>query len=1131
MLRYIAAILILWLAIAGLARSDEPQPKPLTEEQKAKLKERDRMLKEAQQLEAAGKLDEMVAVWEKKLVLEREVFGDVHVVVARSLAVLGRLYELGDKFEAACKAIKEVLALRTKLHGENDWRVTIVRLDLQDLQMRAELQPSARQRLLKAEELYEQVVDLWKQGRAREALQMARAALEVQREILGDSHRDYSKCLNILALLYQATGDYAKALPLMEQARDLDRKLLTENHPDYATMLNNLAALHKDIGNYPKALVLHEQACELRRRVLGENDPSYAQSLNSLAALHYSMGDYTKALPLMEQARDLYEKLLTEAKALPLMVQAHDLFQKLLTENHRGYVACLNNLAQLYKAMGDYAKALSLMERARPLQEKLLNEREYATVLDNLAILYLEFGDNRKALPLAEQARDIRRKVLTEDHREYAVSLNNLAMIHTDMGDYAKALALNEQAHDLYKKLLTENHPAYATSLNNIAFNYRDMGDHAKALSLFEQVRDLRRKLQTENHPMYAESLNNLALEYHSAGLASLAGPLARQALRLRMSFLDRTLAVQSDRQRLELLNRYQHDLHVYLTCVSPLAVVTAPHQVYSDVLPWKAAAATRRAEELLARDRVELRPLADQLSMAQVSLARLAQMTPDTREQRDDWVKRFDKLEAEVEQLQRTLAEKSKDFRRFRELRKAGATEVAAVLPCDAALIDFIAYRHMPPKSKPPLKREDRLLAFVLRRSRDPVCVPLGKTDDIEKAILEWRAALGQNPDTAAARLAALVWQPLTKHIGDAKTILLAPDGWLAFVPFAALPGSKPGTYLVEELTLGYVASGRHLLEMAADTDRPASAGLLALGGLDYGPRPAGSKAVAIKDDPRGLERGPGVNPHLFLRSAYWNPLPGTRFEAESVVRAYRDRFSDSRTPLLLAGAGADADRFRRELTPTKETPRWRYLHLATHGYFQPPSAKQFSKLGFDQVRGLRTFGRNPLLMSGLVLAGANRTPDTGTLSAQEASALDLRGAEMVVLSACDTGLGRVADGEGVLGLQRAFQMAGARTVVASLWKVNDAATSVLMEEFYANLWQKKLPKLEALRQAQLTVLKNPALVRKRAEELAKAGLRAPEDAEPLPKAGAAETRSHPALWAAFVSYGDPGTGPETRK
>src|SRR5262245_27483898 len=123
------------------------------------------------------------------------------------------------------------------------------------------------------------------------------------------------------------------------------------------------------------------------------------------------------------------------------------------------------------------------------------------------------------------------------------------------------------------------------------------------------------------------------------------------------------------------------------------------------------------------------------------------------------------------------------------------------------------------------------------------------------------------------------------------------------------------------------------------------------------------------------------------------------------------------------LDGADADSYLLRRELTPTEETPRWRYLHLATHGYFQPPAPKRPGDrpddlLDFDRERSFRTATRNPLLLSRLVLAGANRTSDTGTLSAQEASALDLRGAELVVLSACDTGLGRVAEGEGVLGL-----------------------------------------------------------------------------------------------------------------
>jgi CHAT domain-containing protein len=180
----------------------------------------------------------------------------------------------------------------------------------------------------------------------------------------------------------------------------------------------------------------------------------------------------------------------------------------------------------------------------------------------------------------------------------------------------------------------------------------------------------------------------------------------------------------------------------------------------------------------------------------------------------------------------------------------------------------------------------------------------------------------------------------------------------------------------------------------------------------------------------------------------------------------------------------------------------------------------------------------RNPLLLSKLVLAGANHSPEKGILTAEEIADLDLRGMELVVLSACETGLGRVAAGEGVLGLQRAFQAAGARTLVTSLWSINDAATSVLMEEFYANLWQKKLPKLEALRQAQLTVLRHPEIVEKRSRELrdifvkrgvsedqlAQRGLA--KQAVALPEGGRIESgmprRSPPAWWAAFVLSGD---------
>jgi CHAT domain-containing protein/tetratricopeptide (TPR) repeat protein len=1165
MQRKIRSVLIMLVVVAGLARADEPQPKPLTEEQKAKLKERDRLAAEALKFGSAGKLDQMIALLEKKLALERAVFGDVHEEVAASLAELAPMHEFCEDFDAARKARKEVLALRTKLYGEKDWRVTDARLDLKDLEQLAKLDAEDRRRFWEADRMMVRARTFRQQGLPQQQLPLVLRAIALYKESLGEEHRQYAASLNYLGMLYFDMGDRRNALGRLKQTREMRRRLLGEKHPAYATSLNNLAGLYQAMGDYGQALPLFEQARDLRRELLTENHSDYAQSLNNIALLYYATGNYPKALPLFEQARELYKKLVTEndpayatslnnlaalyvvmgdyAKALRLYGQARDIFKKLQGGNHPAYAASLNNLALLHQAMGDYGQALPLFEQALELCRKLQTENhpDYATTINNLARLFEDMEEYSKALPLYKQARNLFKEIQGENHPAYAALLDDLAGLYEQTEDYGKALELYEHARDLREKNLTKDHRDYAASLRKLALLYEAMGDYTMALPLHKEARDLAKKLQTENHPDYVTSLMHLALVYHMCDQSDLAAPLACQGLRSSRAFLDRTLAAQSDRQRLGFLRQHHVHLHTYLTCVAQRDAATAA-QVYADLLQWKAAASSRRAEELLARDRPDLRLLADQMRLAQASLARMAQITPTTPEQRDDWVKRFDAQETEVERLERALAEKSDAFRRFRELRSAGSADVGVALARDAALVDFVAYQHYSPapKAKPAYTVEGRLLAFVVRHGHDPVCVPLGKTEGIEEAVLAWRAALlgRQNPEVAGTRLAALVWKPLTKHLGQAKTVLLAPDGPLAFVPFVALPGSKPGTYLLEEVTFGYVTSGRHLLELTADAaDRPASTGLLALGGLDYGPRPVGSVAVAVKDDPRGLERGPDVNPNLFLQSAYWKPLPGTRFEAESIVRAYRNRYREGRAPLLLAGAEADTDRLRRELTPTKETPRWRYLHLATHGYFQPPFLKPPGNrpgnlLGFDQARGFRTAERNPLLLSGLVLAGANRTPDQGTLSAQEASALDLRGAELVVLSACDTGLGKVADGEGVVGLQRAFQMAGARTVVASLWKVNDAATSILMEEFYANLWQKKLPKLEALREAQLTVLKNPALVGKRAEELTKAGVRAPEDeAAPLPKALPAEARSPPALWAAFVSYGDPGAEPDAQK
>ena len=354
---------------------------------------------------------------------------------------------------------------------------------------------------------------------------------------------------------------------------------------------------------------------------------------------------------------------------------------------------------------------------------------------------------------------------------------------------------------------------------------------------------------------------------------------------------------------------------------------------------------------------------------------------------------------------------------------------------------------------------------------------------------------------------------------------MVLAPDGHLTGVPWAALPGDKAGTVLLEQYALATVPHAPFLLDrLTAPPPATDDRGLLlAVGGVAYeqAPKP-------VEDEKTELELLAARQPETARgRGDGWKDLPGTLAELDAVTM-----LAGPRTVVRLEGAGAGTAQLVRDL------PRARWAHIATHGFFADPSIpsvlrpdpKLFSSIGGERVgAGLR----NPLVLSGLVLAGANRPStdvdglthdDLGILTAEAIAGLPLQDLELVVLSACDTGLGLgFGGGEGVFGLQRAFHLAGAHNVVASLWQVDDEATAALMAIFYDQLWQKHKPPIEALRTAQLTLYRHP----ERIGALAKA--RGPDFDKlvPLPDPGPANGQpagtQHAPIekWAAFVLSG----------
>ena len=958
---------------------------------------------------------------------------------------------------------------------------------------------------------------------------LVRNALEIRKRALGEGHPDYAQSLNNLAALYHRNGDYAKAEPLYFKALEICKWTGGENHPDYARRLNNLAMLYEATGDYAKARPLLRNALEIRRQAVGENHHDYAESLQNLAGNYNDMGDYAKAEPLFRDAVQIYKRA--------------------VGENHPDYARSVNNLALLYQAMGDYAKAEPPCRQALEIRKRVLGENhpDYSVSLNSLASLYQAMGDYANAEPLYRSASEIRKRALGENHPDYARSLNALAGLHHRNGDYVKAEPLFRKAVEIEKRALGANHPTYAGSLNDLALLYRDVGDYAKAEPLFRNALEIYKRAVGENHSAYATILINLGALYYSQGQLAAAQHSFAQGLTIRTQWTEGGLTALSERQRIRLVAVQVKALNAYLSVA--LSAGVKVEEIYRHVLNWKGVIEVRQDEDRLARDRPELKETIGQLEQARAQLAHMAFATPPVA-QRLARLKQLNALRDLKENLESDLARKSGAFRQVHETVRLGAAEVAAVLPQGSVFVDLLYYDHFSPPEGGigAFRRERRIVGFALQPDRAPVLVPLGASRPIDEAVRAWHQALAaRTPELmqAAARvLSRRIWDPLKPHVEGATTVLVAPDGVLVFFPLAALPGRRTGTYLVEDLAIGYVSSAHRLVEALAvpTVGKPKSneadaADLLAIGGIDYLADPGGAA-------PSKLALTPGVLMAESQRAGF-KFLAGTGPEVQRIGELFGAAFPGQQATVLTGAAPTEV------VVKQQIGRRWRHLHLATHGYFESParvaairggvSPYGFDTAGISSSEESASLALAPLLHSGVALAGAGRKaedrgaaaasslPDRedGILTAEEVQSLDMRGTELVVLSACDTGLGHGYYGQGVMGLQRAFQAAGARAVVASLWKVDDAATTVLMEQFYTNLWSKKMPKLEALRQAQLSVLNDPGLVKARRAELSKQ--RGIDDKpERLPDGGRVAaphdraSRSDPALWAAFVLSGD---------
>jgi CHAT domain-containing protein/tetratricopeptide (TPR) repeat protein len=905
-------------------------------------------------------------------------------------------------------------------------------------------------------------------------------AFETMRTALGPNHRDTVMAEKDLGMAWNELGEYQKARTLVEEALSI-RSKADPSHVDVAILRHNLGAIEWQKGDYAAAREAFTAAAAGLTRAFGPDHPHVASALEGLAVVQTNLGDHAEALAAYRRVLAIRQKVLPSGH--PLIAQT--------------YV----NLGDVLMSLGNNRAALEALNRGLSIGEKSLgrNHPQLLAALTNLAVVLDRLGDHAAARRTLRRGIAIREKANGANDADLIIPLTQLANLLADDERWTEARVAYRRARTLGEQTRGADHPYVATVDIDEGLRLAAHGDLTEAGALITRARDARLKALGREHPDAAAALDahaRLAAFQHSTKDAISE---ALEAEHVARSHFQSVAAVLPESQALlfaEARTRSQ-DLAIFTAVRQPGGV-----DAHTIAQLWDAVIRSRALvlQELSWRRRFFTtkepgrRGALDAAANARAQLAQLVLRGPSA-DHPASYPRELAQAREENDRGEERLAAESARYERDRTSRDIGFDIVRGSVPAGAALVSFVRYET---GFFTPSARAHRFAyaAFVLAPgTSNPVLTPLGEADGIDALVEGWRRRIRGEVNAppmgaarreityreAAAALRRRLWDPVARHVGNASRILIVPDSTLHLLDFATLPATKGG-YLAEAgSTLHYATAERDLV-----ADRtPSGSGLLAVGAPAYDSapvRPAPNVASARRQSDCVLDG---------TRS--FAPLPESGREIEAIARLWGET---ERKVQLLSGRTASESAVRLD------APGRRVIHLATHGFVMGDGCAPGRGTLAARSSTARTLASNPLLGAGLVLAGASSraqdardAADDGILTAEEIGGLDLHGVEWAVLSACDSGTGGTRAGEGIFGLRRAFQMAGVRSVIVSLWPVDDRMAREWMERLYAARLQRHRSTDEAVAEANRTLLAE----RRRHQQ-----------------------STHPVYWSGFVAAGD---------
>ncbi len=911
----------------------------------------------------------------------------------------------------------------------------------------------------------------------------------------GEDNLDYAWGLNDLGQLYDVMGKFEKAESLLINSGKIIEKIQGKNHPDYAWSLNDLAIMYRNMGSYEKAEPLYLEAKSIREKTLGKEHSDYAWSLNNLANLYNFMGSFEKAEPYYLASISIWEHLYGKEST--------------------NYATGINNLASLYFNMGVYNKAEPLYLKSCTLRAKLLgkNTADYAGSLNNLASLYMNIGNYQKAEPLFLESKTIREEIYGKEHAEYANVIGNLGILYNDMGFYQKAESFFLEAKSIWELIVGNEHPEYAVSLFNLAIYYLELNQLEKAEPLLLKAKMIYEKTLGVEHSDFSESQRILSKLYILQNRIKEAIPMLEAVSKQRKNLLLKAIMYQSEQELSQFIDNFQNqedELGTYFyscptfsNCIyfGKLASGAYDHALFYKGFLLSAVVRLKMLSESTPKSK-------DIYNRLKSYRRRLANEYTLPIEERENVLELEEKANRTEKELAYTVAGYSE------ALRQVNWKEVQKALKQNEAVIEFVRFEINFPK----ITDSIMYVALLIKQNvPEPILISLFEEKSLDSLLhtnserkadyvnglytLVDRGAIAI--DKPKKSLYEILWNPIEKNLEGIKTIYFSPSGLLHRINLDAIPISETET-LADQYQLIELISTRQLV--ISDQVNIVNNEAVLYGGIQFEVDTSLYKnELEIAYHSRG--EFSSSKSDSTVRGETWNFLSGTEREVVFIEKIMQ---TSGLNISIKKGYDATEESFKNLGANNKPSPR--ILHIATHGYFFPDpdranstksgvahdsaytggttseelvrpmvettkAASSKPKVEFETNEPVFKISEHPMLRSGLIMAGGNAAwqgkqtlegREDGVLTAYEISQMNLSNTELVVLSACETGLGDIRGNEGVYGLQRAFKIAGAKYLIMSLWQVPDKQTSLLMTTFYKKWLEEKLSIPNAFHAAQ---------------------------------------------------------------